>query len=123
MNIYSYLFLVLIIILVLLNRKKEHASSLLSTPLNNDEAIQNISSLYNKSDNLIITNLTVTGDLSANRLSAQNFKGMIVAYSGDVSGIPVGWALCDGTNGTPDLRGRFVFGFNPVIDFFIVDII
>ena len=52
--------------------------------------------------------MTVTGELKAN-----NFKGMIVAYSGDVSGIPVGWALCDGTNETPDLRGRFIFGFNP----------
>ena len=106
------LFLVLIIILVLLNRKKEHASSLSNTSLTNDEAIKNIASLYNSS-NMVVTNLTVTGDLSANRLSAQNFKGMIVAYSGDVSSIPDGWALCDGTNGTPDLRGRFIFGFNP----------
>lgn len=24
------------------------------------------------------------------------------------SSIPIGWAVCDGTNGTPDLRGRFV---------------
>jgi len=24
------------------------------------------------------------------------------------SSVPTGWALCDGTNGTPDLRGRFV---------------
>lgn len=24
--------------------------------------------------------------------------------------IPAGWALCDGTNGTPDLRDKFVFG-------------
>ena len=23
-------------------------------------------------------------------------------------GVPVGWAICDGTKGTPDLRGRFV---------------
>jgi microcystin-dependent protein len=27
--------------------------------------------------------------------------------------IPTGWALCDGTNGTPDLRGRFIVGYNP----------
>ena len=25
-------------------------------------------------------------------------------------GIPAGWQICDGTNGTPDLRARFVFG-------------
>jgi microcystin-dependent protein len=24
------------------------------------------------------------------------------------SSVPTGWAVCDGTNGTPDLRGRFV---------------
>lgn len=25
-----------------------------------------------------------------------------------IENIPVGWAICDGNNGTPDLRGRFV---------------
>lgn len=25
-----------------------------------------------------------------------------------LSSVPTGWAVCDGTNGTPDLRGRFV---------------
>ena len=34
--------------------------------------------------------------------------GTIVMWSGDV--IPAGWALCDGRNGRPDLRGRFVLG-------------
>ena len=41
----------------------------------------------------------------------QNFitmPGMIVAFSG--STIPTGWQICDGTNGTPDLRGRFILG-------------
>lgn len=35
-------------------------------------------------------------------------SGAIIAYHG--SGVPSGWALCDGTNGTPDLRGRFIVG-------------
>jgi len=34
--------------------------------------------------------------------------GMITMWSG--TEVPNGWALCDGTNGTPDLRGRFVVG-------------
>lgn len=34
--------------------------------------------------------------------------GLICIWSG--SEVPNGWALCDGTNGTPDLRGRFVLG-------------
>jgi hypothetical protein len=36
--------------------------------------------------------------------------GIIVMWSGSRAGIPAGWLLCDGTNGTPDLRNRFVMG-------------
>lgn len=31
-------------------------------------------------------------------------------WSGSTNEIPQGWLLCDGTNGTPDLRDRFVLG-------------
>lgn len=34
-------------------------------------------------------------------------SGVIVAYNGG-STPPTGWAVCDGSNGTPDLRGKFV---------------
>src|SRR5690606_15095281 len=33
-------------------------------------------------------------------------------YSGSIANIPTGWQLCDGTNGTPDLRGKFIVGYN-----------
>lgn len=36
--------------------------------------------------------------------------GGILMWSGSVGNIPTGFALCDGTNGTPDLRNRFVVG-------------
>ena len=36
--------------------------------------------------------------------------GVIVLWSGSIGSIPVGWALCNGSNGTPDLRDRFVVG-------------
>lgn len=36
--------------------------------------------------------------------------GVIVMWSGSLDAIPAGWALCDGRNGTPDLRNRFVLG-------------
>jgi microcystin-dependent protein len=36
--------------------------------------------------------------------------GVIVMWSGSVASIPTGWLLCNGTNGTPDLRNRFVVG-------------
>ncbi|MGJ0625060.1 tail fiber protein [Xenorhabdus bovienii] len=35
-------------------------------------------------------------------------KGMIVMFSG--SSIPTGWALCNGTKGTPNLINRFILG-------------
>jgi microcystin-dependent protein len=31
-------------------------------------------------------------------------------WSGSVPTIPTGWALCNGSNGTPDLRDRFIVG-------------
>jgi hypothetical protein len=36
--------------------------------------------------------------------------GGIILWSGSVASIPSGWALCNGSNGTPDLRNRFVVG-------------
>ncbi len=37
-------------------------------------------------------------------------KGVIVMWSGSQASIPSGWALCNGANGTPDLRDRFIVG-------------
>ncbi len=36
--------------------------------------------------------------------------GSVILWSGAVDAVPAGWALCDGRNGTPDLRNRFVVG-------------
>lgn len=37
-------------------------------------------------------------------------SGVILIWSGSVALIPSGWVLCNGLNGTPDLRDRFVIG-------------
>lgn len=34
--------------------------------------------------------------------------GGIIMWSGTIANIPTGWALCNGSNGTPDLRNRFI---------------
>jgi microcystin-dependent protein len=38
--------------------------------------------------------------------------GGIMIWSGSIRGIPTGWVLCDGSNETPDLRGKFVVGYD-----------
>lgn len=39
-------------------------------------------------------------------------RGAILAWPG-LGAVPAGWAVCDGTGGTPDLRDRFVRGAGP----------
>lgn len=36
--------------------------------------------------------------------------GGVLIWSGSTGSIPSGWQICDGTNGTPDLRHRFMIG-------------
>jgi len=36
--------------------------------------------------------------------------GVIVMWSGSIATIPANWYLCNGANGTPDLRDRFIVG-------------
>jgi hypothetical protein len=43
-------------------------------------------------------------------LTAALPTGVITMWSGSVGAVPTGWYLCDGTNGTPDLRNRFIVG-------------
>lgn len=37
-------------------------------------------------------------------------SGGIIIWSGSTGSVPSGWFLCDGTNGTPDLRNSFIVG-------------
>lgn len=64
------------------------------------EAELNIDSLYN--NRLVVENLNINGNL--NILP----KGSILIWNNLTA--PSGWNICDGTNGTPDLRGRMLLG-------------
>ena len=45
---------------------------------------------------------------SASTASSPFIAGMILIWSGSLGSVPSGWVLCNGSNGTPDLRDRFV---------------
>jgi hypothetical protein len=55
------------------------------------------------------TQLASTAFIQA-ALSALLPTGVVCMWSGAVSAIPTGWSLCDGSNSTPDLRGKFIIG-------------
>jgi hypothetical protein len=54
--------------------------------------------------------LTSTGSAWASQAITTFSTGMILLWSGSIATIPSGWQICDGTNGTPDLRDRFIVG-------------
>ena len=39
-------------------------------------------------------------------------SGCIILWSGAADAIPTGFVLCNGSNSTPDLRGRFIVGYS-----------
>lgn len=49
-------------------------------------------------------------DLQVVAANASFPSGGIVMWSGSIASIPTGWALCNGTNGTPNLVDRFIVG-------------
>jgi hypothetical protein len=60
--------------------------------------------------------LRVDGSVRADSLeingvtNAQVPSGLIAMWSGTAASVPTGWALCDGSNSTPNLVGRFIRG-------------
>jgi len=55
--------------------------------------------------------LTSNGTTWASSAPPTSFiTGMILMWSGSIATIPSGWALCNGSSGTPDLRNRFIIG-------------
>ena len=49
-----------------------------------------------------------TNYITLAQVPASFVTGMILMFTGSTA--PSGWALCDGQNGTPDLRDRFIVG-------------
>jgi len=70
--------------------------------------------------------VTISDNLTGTKkISGQNFVvnggrfsgkgavpiGLIVMWEGSPNALPAGWVLCNGSNGTPNLSGRFIVGY------------
>lgn len=53
---------------------------------------------------------TLDGQTADQIINSGSPSGVIAWWSGSAASIPSGWLLCNGLNGTPDLRGKFVVG-------------
>ena len=62
-----------------------------------------------ESPNIKAQNITLNNQNLSHHLMP---RGSIIAFSTSTN-LPHGWAVCDGNNGTPDLRGRFILGASP----------
>ena len=99
---------------ILDNKIRDAISKFYNTDI---EAIRNLETI---AINLQKNGLTIPGDLTVKgKLTTNNNlqvdgqfnylpEGSIISWTGTKA--PSGWALCDGGNGTPDLRGRFILG-------------
>jgi hypothetical protein len=75
------------------------------------EAVQNLGSIAKM---LMAGGLTVPGNMTVSGNFNYLPTGIIVSWWG--KSVPSGWTLCDGTNGTPDLRNRFIYGASAATD-------
>lgn len=49
-----------------------------------------------------------TNTYPASTPGTEKASGFVEMWAGSIADIPAGYQLCDGTNGTPDLRDRFI---------------
>ena len=106
--------------------KYNPSTNLLTTTVTTAQVAQNLTGTPSISVNAITASGSVTassfiGDgsnltnIQAGQVVGNSIfvQGMIIMWNSTVASIPTGFVLCDGSNGTPDLRGRFVVGHHP----------
>ena len=85
----------------------------ISTQIDTDSINYALQLLPESHKNNNVLSSTISPPYSASLSNASSFfSGMVVAWNGTINEINnlVGWQLCDGTNGTPDLRNKFLVG-------------
>jgi hypothetical protein len=104
-----------------------NAGGINSLSINSDGSLKVTNQL--RADNILIqNNSTFNGNVNIATLPTQTSHsankryvdalvtyntlpiGSVIMWYGDVIDIPEGWSVCNGANGTPDLRDRFIMG-------------
>jgi hypothetical protein len=119
----DYIILLLLILIFLVTIKRSENFKIPCVNVINRESIQNLKSIF--SEEKIYYNNIKCSNLTTKNLHPKNYSGIIVAWSGTLDKIPIGWGLCDGTEylnnfgkkiKSPDLRSRFIVGAWDKID-------
>ena len=95
------------------NRNNQLLNDIKEKIIQNDKIQKELLFNRNKKSEIknYIDNLFKEMNFSINTPSNNFFvRGMIIAWIGNSFLIPEKWAICDGKNGTPDLRNRFILG-------------
>ena len=95
-------------------RLESTATALTNTVTNLITRAGNIEAAATTLTNTVTNLISTVTNLSSRIGTLEGFtavpRGMIMIWSGSAPNIPNGWILCNGLNGTPDLRDRFVMG-------------
>ena len=121
MNIKYILYIIIFIQIFILYNKSKNNQETENFTENLNDVTDAVKELYEQdkedikyintlSENIIKKPFTFSYDLNVTGYLNLFPKGTIVIYN-DIKA-PEGWVICDGNNGTPDLRGRFVRMWN-----------